>query len=40
MNYGKGINSDRTVDRALWVYGHLFNDKQTNRDRIARIRSK
>ena len=40
MNYGKGINSDRTVGRALWVYGHLFNDKQTNRDRIARIRSK
>ena len=40
MNYGKEMISDRTVDRALWVYGHLFNDKQTNRDRIARIRAK
>ena len=40
MNYGEEMISDRTVDRALWVYGHLFNDKQTNRDRIARIRAK
>lgn len=40
MNYGKEMISDRTLDRVLWVYGHLFNDKQTNRDRIARIRSK
>lgn len=40
MNCGNETNFDRTLDRALWVYGHLFNDKQTNRDRIARIRSK
>lgn len=26
--------NDRNVDRALWVYGHLFNDNKTNRKRV------
>lgn len=24
----------RDIDRALWVYGHLFNDNKTNRKRV------
>lgn len=31
--FGKAYNA-RNVDRALWVYGHLFNDTKTNRKRI------
>lgn len=37
--YGKERNSDRTLDRALWVYGHLFNDNKKNQNRIQEIKS-
>ena len=37
MNYGEEKISDRTVDRALWVYGHLFNDNKTNRSRVEKL---
>lgn len=35
-NYGKVIetNANRDIDRALWVYGHLFNDNKRNKKRI------
>lgn len=28
--YGEKESCDRRVDRALWAYGHLFNDNKTN----------
>ena len=31
--FGKAYN-DSNVDRALWVYSHLFNDNKRNRKRI------
>lgn len=27
---------NRDLDRALWVYGHLFNDNKKNHDRVAK----
>lgn len=30
-HYGEEESYDRRVDRALWVYGHLFNDNTTNK---------
>lgn len=31
--YGKDFNTDRRIDRALWVYGHLFNENERNKER-------
>lgn len=31
--YGKKKSYDRRVDRALWAYGHLFNDNKTNKNK-------
>lgn len=38
INYGKEKISDRTVDRALWVYGHLFNDNKKNQNRVEKLK--
>lgn len=32
--FGDDRYNDRNVDRALWVYGHLFKDTKTNQKRI------
>lgn len=34
-NYGeiKEENANRDIDRALWSYGHLFNDNQKNKEK-------
>ena len=39
MNYGKEKISDRTVDRALWIYGHLFNNNKKNQSRVGKLKS-
>ncbi len=35
-NYGEFIetNSNRDIDRALWSYGHLFNENEKNKKRL------
>lgn len=34
-HFGEGWKgSNRDIDRALWTYGHLFNDNKTNNKRI------
>lgn len=35
-NYGEFIeaNSNRDIDRALWSYGHLFNENEENKKRL------
>lgn len=32
--YGEECDTDRNLDRALWVYGHLFNETEANKQRI------
>ncbi len=34
IKHGEEMISDRTFDRALWLYGHLFNDNERNRRRV------
>ena len=29
--FGKEYQNNRNIDRALWVYGHLFPDKTNNK---------
>lgn len=31
--FGEEYQTNRDIDRALWVYGHLFSDTKTNRQR-------
>ena len=35
-NYGETMdqNANRDIDRALWTYGHLFNENENNKKRI------
>lgn len=35
--FGADRYNDRNVDRALWVYGHLFKDTKTNQKRIRQV---
>lgn len=32
--FGTRYVTDRRIDQALWVYGHLFNDTKTNKKKI------
>lgn len=32
--FGEEFKTNRDIDRALWVYGHLFSDTKTNRQRV------
>lgn len=36
--FGDKYKSCRDIDRALWAYGHLFNNTKTNRDRMERLK--
>lgn len=32
--FGDAYRKDRSIDRALWAYGHLFNENKENKNRI------
>lgn len=35
--FGNAYKTNRDIDRALWVYGHLFKDTKTNQKRIKQV---